>query len=697
MNPIIIRENGLAAAIGLDEKERPRLLYFGLEQSLPAVLPKADFSHQLVLLQASQPAGRYYVPMGVKQHATLPGADLRLSEVRESRNTQGRVVDFLLEHEGLKVTLHWQFFDGLPVVRSWLEIVNQSSEPVGLEQATSFVYLGLGADSQGDWSEHSEVTLCHHAWCAELEFRTRTLREMGLVKARENTSNRVRIGNTGSWSTKEYLPIGCYRNTESGSGIFWQIESSGSWSWEIGDLDHQLYLMLQGPCEASDHWFRTLQPGESFTTVPVMVGAVQGGVPEALARMNAYRRRIRRPHWDNVELPVIFNDYMNCLFADPTTEREMPYIQAAKEAEAELYVIDAGWYAQRGVSWWTSVGEWQPSTDRFEGGIKAILQTIREHGMIPGLWLELEVMGVDCPLAKTWPKECFFRRHGKPIILRGRYQLDYRHPVVRSHADEVIDRLVNDYRVGYIKMDYNIDAGIGTEVDAESFGDGLLQHNRAYLAWLRAVFARHPRLIIENCSSGGLRMDYALLAEHSLQSISDQENVFKMARIAACAAGGATPEQQAVWVYPKACDSRETVIMNCINGMLARIHLSGQLAELCQEHRDLIREAIALYKTYRQTLARAEPVWPLGFPRYDDTLIAAGFLMNKELILAVWNLGSEDKAILRVPLTGVTTIADAEVAFPNDGSSAARMAAPDVIQINHIPAHGARLIRVQWR
>jgi alpha-galactosidase len=60
-------------------------------------------------------------------------------------------------------------------------------------------------------------------------------------------------------------------------------------------------------------------------------------------------------------------------------------------------------------------------------------------------------------------------------------------------------------------MDYNINAGSGTELKADSFGDGLLAHNRAYLAWLDHIFSEYPELVIENCSSGGMRMDYALL------------------------------------------------------------------------------------------------------------------------------------------------------------------------------------------
>ena len=64
--------------------------------------------------------------------------------------------------------------------------------------------------------------------------------------------------------------------------------------------------------------------------------------------------------------------------------------------------------------------------------------------------------------------------------------------------------VAGEYTVRYIKMDYNIEPGIGTETNADSAGDGLLEHNRAYLAWLDGIFQKYPQLVIENCSSGGL-------------------------------------------------------------------------------------------------------------------------------------------------------------------------------------------------
>ena len=118
----------------------------------------------------------------------------------------------------------------------------------------------------------------------------------------------------------------------------------------------------------------------------------------------------------------------------------------------------------------------------------------------------------------------------------------------------------------------------------------------------RDVFARYPDLVIENCSSGGLRIDYALLSRYSIQSTSDQEDYRNYAAIAANAAAGVTPEQAAVWSYPMRQGDKEEVIYNMINAMLLRIHQSGHLAQLPAERLALVKEGIACYKTIRQDI-----------------------------------------------------------------------------------------------
>ncbi|MDE6150204.1 MAG: alpha-galactosidase, partial [Ruminococcus sp.] len=245
----------------------------------------------------------------------------------------------------------------------------------------------------------------------------------------------------------------------------------------------------------------------------------------------------------------------------------------------------------------------------------------------------------------TW----FFTRHGKRVHDRSRYQLDFRNPKVIAHANEVIDRLVSQYGVGYIKMDYNIEPGIGTEYNSDSVGDGLLEHERAYLAWLDSIFKRYPKLIIENCSSGGLRMDYALLSRYSIQSTSDQDDYRRYCTISANAPSALCPEQAAVWSYPMVRGDKEEVVFNMINAMMLRIHQSGHLVNIEPERKALVKEAIGIYKEMRKDIKNSLPFWSLGTSKFSDEWVSLGLKTDNTAYLAVWRReSSKDVCVLPV-------------------------------------------------
>ena len=182
---------------------------------------------------------------------------------------------------------------------------------------------------------------------------------------------------------------------------------------------------------------------------------VYDGIDAAFGALTMYRRRIRRYHKDNDSLPIIFNDYINCLMGDPDEEKVKALIHPAALAGAEYFVMDAGWYADES-DWWDIVGEWKPSPKRYPSGFKALVDDIRSAGMIPGVWLEPEVIGVRCKIADTLPLDGFFQQDGKRIVEKRRYQLDYRSPAVIERMNRVIDELVLDYwhRILQVRLQY---------------------------------------------------------------------------------------------------------------------------------------------------------------------------------------------------------------------------------------------------
>lgn len=608
-------------------------------------------SFQLVQVNFSG-YNRPYEKHGNKYIVTAPGFMLKFDSISEERNEDGDLLRIVQKDDvtGAKVESVMQFYDGLPVARMYNTVTNEGSENQTLEYISSFSYWGIEKEQKEGIPEFissddkMSMIVVHNGWQKELTVKKYRFADLGMAQTQphnyQRTSKTIEITNTGNWSAKEYVPMGYIGNSAADASLFFEIDHSGSWHYEIGDQNCHFYLAVSGPTEIQSHWSKNLKPGDSFTTVPVAVGVGHDDFEEAIGTLTKYRRRIRRPNKDNENLPVIFNDYMNCLFGDPTTEKEFPLVDAAEKAGCEYFVIDAGWYADG--NWWDSVGEWQESRKRFPNGVREVTDYIRSKGMIPGVWLELEVMGINCKKASILPDECFFLRHGKRVYDRSRYQLDFRHPLVVEHVTEVIDRVVRDYGVGYIKMDYNIEPGIGTEVDADSFGDGLLEHERAYLAWLDGIYRKYPDLVIENCSSGGLRMDYAMLARNSIQSTSDQEDYRNYATISANATIGVTPEQAAIWSYPLRDGTEEEVIFNMVNALLLRIHQSGHLAEISPERFALVKEGIDCYKEIRSGIKDGVPFWPMGWADNEDKHLAAGIRVPGDVIyLGVWRRGGE--------------------------------------------------------
>jgi alpha-galactosidase len=649
---LTIKENGLVLVLDCNAAGTVLLEHFGTGPLNEAALPDNDeFRGALALAHVHVTGQNNFGHHGSKHTGSNPGGGAP-HYVSHSNviNGKGRKLEIVQESDRLRITSHIQFFNGLPVVRCWTEVLNIREKPVGLEYVASFAVCGITKDrSAGHWNDNVVVHIPHHSWKAEFQWRQYSLADLGLTDMSEAAQSlkQVSFSNTGPCGAKNYLPMGILEFPDEQRHIFWQIETHGSWQWEVCDVGRQLYLQVSGPTERETQWWKNLQPGETFISVPALAGTLTGTPQEAFAVLNRYRRIIRRPNADNKKLPVVFNDYMNCLFGDPTTEKLIPLIDKAAAAGAEYFVIDAGWYDKG--PWWNGVGAWMPALERFPGGIEEPLAYIRKKGMVPGLWLEIERMGENCPLAEQWPKECFFRRHGERLKEHHSYQLDFRHPVVRRHADEVIRRIVEDYGCGFIKMDFNFDIGAGTEVDADSYGDGLLQHQRVYKAWLAGIFERYPELVIENCSSGGLRMTYGLMDLHSTSSTTDNQNYLMNARISINSATAVCPEQAGVWAYPLMDATEESVIMNMISAMSWRIYLSGQMQTMDGVRLDLIKEAVAFYKTYREHIPQADPVWPLGLVRHDSDWGAFGLQWAGELLLSVWRL-SGDSPVCSLPL-----------------------------------------------
>lgn len=591
---------------------------------------------------------------GNKLGNTLVGKKLVLNRIDNS-DKRIKIVQFFNEGNvsvEVVTTIDGSMSDDVFV---WKNKIINHGIPVGIEYITSLNITAVNNSAIIHSFTDDELYIPNNSWQGELQWEKKSLKEFGLEygldgESLQDSTKVISRTNNSSWSCSQYSPFAVLYTESLNRSTFWQLENNGEWHWELTDCGYGKFLALRagGPTESTNHWWKELKSDEVFETIPVAYGTIQGNFIDAIQKLNNYRRSIRKNHRDNIECPIIFNDYMNSLMGDPTTEKELPMIDKAAEIGCEYYVIDCGWYSDG--YWWDNVGEWLPSTERFPEGLSYLTNYIRKKGMIPGLWLEIEVMGINSEFANSLPDDWFICRHGQRIKDHSRYHLDFRNGAVRKYAATVIERLVSEYGVGYIKMDYNTPAGIGSDINSSSFSEGLLEHNRSYINWLDQIFKKYPSLVIENCGSGGMRHDYMMLSRHSIQSVTDQTDYLRNAAIAAICATGITPEQAAIWSYPLKEGDTEEVIFNMVSSLLFRVHQSGHLADLSSERFGLVKEAMEVYKSIRPDIPQGQPNWYTGLPHLDDEWFSFSLELEDAAYLAVWRTESlSDQFSIPIP------------------------------------------------
>ena len=651
------------------------ILRFGIDENSPVALRSIHAANTaagsnseagLIRPQLDQPLveisaiGHGRFPGGYRHVDTILGSALRYVSHAEDATADGQLLRIrqLEPRTGLRVTSVFRTRGAIAAFQTWTEIELDGEGVITVDFVSTFATGAFLTDS-GAGVDDLDLLSAENDWVAESRWQRTPLRERGLARIDrdlqgEPPRSRCQVVNRGSWSTGEALPTGALVSRSSPYALAWQIEHNGPWTYELGESRYAAYLLLSGPTDQEHHWSKPISAEAGFTSAVASVAVAAGGVDEVFAVLTEQRRALRLPREVDRTMPVVFNDYMNTLMGDPTTEKLLPLIDAAAAAGVDYFCIDAGWYAEG--HWWDSVGAWQPAVSRFPGGgLVAVIDHIRSRGLVAGLWLEPEVIGIHSPLAATLPDAAFFSRGGVRIAEHGRHLLDLRHPAAVEHLDEVVDRIVNDYGVGFIKMDYNTMTGPGTDATGTSVGQGLLEHNRALLGWLDRVQARHPRLIIENCASGAMRMDYAMMSRLHLQSTSDQQDPVMYAPIAAGAPASLLPEQAGNWAYPRSDMRPELLTFSLVNGILGRMYLSGYLNRMSDTEVAVVREAIAAQRTVLATIGQSYAFWPLGLPTWTDEWVALGLstapgTADATTYLSVWHRpGTTNRIVL--PLT----------------------------------------------
>jgi alpha-galactosidase len=269
---------------------------------------------------------------------------------------------------------------------------------------------------------------------------------------------------------------------------------------------------------------RVLGPGEELTT-PVSVGVyTEGGFGAASRAWHDYIRAHVLPHPHELR-PVLYNSWEATEF-DVTLKAQMALADRAAAIGVELFVMDDGWFGRR-VDDTAGLGDWSPNPDRFPDGLGPLIEHVHGLGMKFGLWVEPEMTNPDSDLYRAHPDWVIARPHRSSTRIRNQCVLNLARADVADWVHATIDRLLRENAVDFLKWDMNrplteVGPLAGRPGDAQGSDDAL---RSGYVTNLYAILDRlradHPALRIENCSSGGGRVDLGMLARTDQVWVSD--------------------------------------------------------------------------------------------------------------------------------------------------------------------------------
>lgn len=413
----------------------------------------------------------------------------------------------------------------------------------------------------------------------------------------------MRISQTGTMPARGYLPFISVEDKKN--GVCWAAETEAPASWTIEAVFRNNAISVGGGRGdfLSAHWRKTLKTGETEKTNKAYLTVTKGSLENAAARLAR--------HFDDTDeikdverdLPALYNEYCYT-WGKPeakTLEKMLPEIAALG---CKYFVIDDGWFYNVYNDKRYVIGDWNVNKEYYPEGLKAFADKVRSYGMIPGVWYEFEGVSEHSDVYRDHP-DWLLTRDGKIINNGGRAFLYFRKEEVLNYLREkVIKNLVN-CGIGYMKVDYNSNAGFGAD-GAESYGEAIRQHIDDVLAFFEEIRRTVPSLILEICSSGGMRHEPRFLSLGDMCSFSDAHENAGGVPVAMNLHRFIPPAMLQIWATIRDEYNADDVKFTMAKAMLGRICFSGNLGNKPKEITDILKESVAFYEKLKPTIAHGE-------------------------------------------------------------------------------------------
>lgn len=252
----------------------------------------------------------------------------------------------------------------------------------------------------------------------------------------------------------------------------------------------------------------TLLPGERIRTPRIVVMPWQGDRLRAHAR---FRRLllfeyVPRHNGRPLALPVALQCFDRYSWTRPdwgTEAGQLRAVQAAAELGFDTYWLDAAWFVG---GFPNGVGNWLCKPTEFPRGLKPISDACHARGLKFIAWFEPERVAAGTQLAREHPEFVWGGTNG------GLFKLS--DPTARQWLTDLLCSRIQEFGLDLYRNDFNIDPlEFWRRADPpDRQGITEIRYVEGLYALWDELRARHNGLFIDNCASGGRRIDLETLS-----------------------------------------------------------------------------------------------------------------------------------------------------------------------------------------
>lgn len=428
----------------------------------------------------------------IKGKKALAGLPATYASQEEAMTIEVTMKD---EVRNVLLILSYTIFNDYPAIARSVRFVNESSEKVILKRALSMC-LDLEKDDY-------EMMQFSGAWSRE---RIPAVRKIDTGITAIESRRGVSSANQNSFVILKKV------NTDefAGEAIGFSLLYSGNFLAQFDADTYGRLRFVMGINPANFEW--PLEKGEEFTTPEAVFVYTNKGLNDLSRSIHhLYNNNLVRGKWKNRTRPILLNNW-EATFMSFTQEDILRIASKAKEAGAELFVLDDGWFGARNDDH-AGLGDWKPNLRKLPGGIKGLAQKVNELGLEFGFWIEPEMVNPDSDLYREHPDWVLSIPGRKPSLSRHQLVLDYSRSEVVDYIYKMLYEVIDDANIAYIKWDMNRSIAEFFSQGTDSDKQGMVFHK--YVLGVYDLYERlrtaFPDILFESCASGGARFDAGML------------------------------------------------------------------------------------------------------------------------------------------------------------------------------------------